>query len=56
MTMISSGVAPAVLARRTFFPHGRWHVIALVIALAEAFAEAKVMARAADRRYPFVDW
>jgi hypothetical protein len=56
MAMISSTVASPALARRTRLPHGPWFAVALVIALAEAFLEARAIARIARQRYPFVDW
>jgi len=54
MTMISSSV-PAPLARRGRLPQHPWRVMAWLAALAEALIEAKAIARAAYRRYPFVD-
>ena len=54
MTTISSSV-PASLARRGRLPQHPWHVVAWLIAIAEAFVEAKAIARVAHRRYPFMD-
>jgi hypothetical protein len=54
MTMISNSV-PAGLARRGRLPQPPWRVVAWLVALAEAFVEAKAIAHAAHRRYPFVD-
>jgi hypothetical protein len=55
MTMVSSIVASPALTRRARLPRGPWFAVAILIALAEALVEAKAIARAAHRRYPFVD-
>ena len=56
MTVQSNSAAPVTFTRRAHLPLGLWDdLFALVSMLAEAMAEAKAFARAAQRRYPFVD-
>ena len=55
MTVQSNSAAPVAFTKRAHLPLGLWDLFALVSMLAEALAEAKAVAHAAQRRYPFVD-